>query len=154
MLAFILFSTEENLVFFFCSCFATFLHLISQSARMFYLYLSISCDSSWSLPAALSVLAFQVPMVMLSLPRIFDDAPVAYLTPPSWCTAEGAIFVVPGGDRSGMVWLLVLSHGESRAKYYLTEPIPLQVEYVVVEFIVEAFRPSGPCLRTLKISAQ
>ena len=82
MLAFILFSTEENLVFFFCSCFATFLHLISQSARMFYLYLSISCDSSWSLPAALSVLVFQVPMVMLSLPRIFDDAPVAYLTPP------------------------------------------------------------------------
>ena len=107
MLAFIFFSTEENLVFFFCSCFATFLHLISQSARMFYLYLSISCDSSWSLPAALSVLVFQVPMVMLSLPRIFDDAPVAYLTPPSWCTAEGAVLVDPGGDRSGMVWLLV-----------------------------------------------
>ena len=36
-------------------------------------------------------------MVMLSLPRIFDNAPVAYLTPPSWCTAEGAVLVDPGG---------------------------------------------------------
>ena len=44
-------------------------------------------------------------MVMLSLPRIFDGAPVAYLTPPSWCTAEGAVLVDPGGDRFSMVWL-------------------------------------------------
>ena len=29
--------------------------------------------------------------------------------------------------------------------------IPLQVEHVAVEFIVEPFRPSGPCLRTMKI---
>ena len=36
-----------------------------------------------------------------------DDAPVACLTPPSWCTAEGAVLVDPGGDRSGMIWLLV-----------------------------------------------
>ena len=48
-----------------------------------------------------------MPMVMLSLPRIFDDAPVACLTPLSWCTAEGAVLVNPGGDRSGMAWLLV-----------------------------------------------
>ena len=46
-------------------------------------------------------------MVMLSLPRILDDVPVAYLTPRSWCTAEGVALVDPGGDRSGMVWLLV-----------------------------------------------
>ena len=81
--------------------------LISQSPRMFHLYLSMSCVSSWSFPTALSVLVFHVPMVMLSLPRIFDDAPIAYLTPPSWCTSEGAVLVDPGGDRSGMVWLLV-----------------------------------------------
>ena len=36
--------------------------------------------SSRSFLAALSVLVFQVPMVMLSLPRIFDDAPAAHLT--------------------------------------------------------------------------
>ena len=41
----------------------------------------------------------------------------------------------------------------SWAKYNLAEPIPLQVERVAVEF-VEPFRPSGPCLRTMKISAQ
>ncbi len=85
-----------------------FFHLISQSPRMFHLYLSISCVSSWSFPAALSVLVFQVPMVMLSLPRIFDGAPVAHLTPPSLCTAEGAVLVDPGGDRSGIVWLCVV----------------------------------------------
>ena len=75
---------------------------------MFHLYLSISCVSSLSFPAALSVLVFQVPMVMLSLLRILDDAPVAHLTPPSWCTLEGAVLVDPGGDRSGMVWLCVV----------------------------------------------
>ena len=80
---------------------------------------------------------------MLSLPRIFEDTPVAYLTPPSWCTAGGAVLV----DRveTDPVWYgcLFSSHGESRAKYNLTEPIPLQVEHVAVEFIVEPFRPSG-----------
>ena len=85
-----------------------FFHLISQSPKMFHLYLFISCVSYWSFPAAFSVLVSQVPIVMLSFPRIFDDAPVAYLTPPSWCTAEGAILVDPGGDRSGMVWLFVV----------------------------------------------
>ena len=45
---------------------------------------------------------------MLSLPRICDDAPVAYLTPPSWCTVEGADLVDPGGNRSSMVWLCVV----------------------------------------------
>ena len=81
---------------------------ISQSPRMFYLYLSISCISSLSFPAALSVLVFHVPMVMFSLSRIFDDAPVACLTPPPGCTAEGAVLVDPGGDRSDMVWLCVV----------------------------------------------
>ena len=119
-----------------------FFHLISQSPRMFHLYLTFS----WSFPAALSVLVFQVPMVMLSLPRIFDYAPVACLTPPSWCTAEGAVLVDPFA--TDLVWYgcLLSSRGKSLAKYNLTEPIPLQVEHVAVEFIVEPFRPSGSCL--------
>ena len=75
---------------------------------MFHLYLSISYVSFWSFLAAVSVLVFHVPMVMLSLPRIVNDAPVAYLTPPSRCTAEGAVHVDPGGDRPGLVWLLVV----------------------------------------------
>ena len=72
------------------------------------------------------------------------------------CTAEGAVLVDPGGDRSGVVWYgcVLSSHGESWAKYNLTEPIPLQVKYGAFEFIVEPFRPSGPCLCTMKISAQ
>ena len=73
-----------------------------------------------------------------------------------WCPAEGAVLVDPGGDRSGMVWLygcMLSLHGESWAKYNLAEPIPLQVEHVAVEF-VEPFRPSGPCLRTMKTFAQ
>ena len=37
------------------------------------------------------------------------------------------------------------------AKYNLAEPIPLHVEHVAVE-VVEPFRPSGPCLRTMKTS--
>ena len=43
------------------------------------------------------------------------------------------------------VWYgcVLSSHGESRADYNVTEPIPLQVEHVAVEFIVEPFRPSG-----------
>ena len=84
-----------------------FFHLISQSPKLFHLYLSILCVNSWNFPAALCVPVFYVPIVMLSLPRIFDDAPVAYLTPPSWCPAEGTVLVDPGGYRSGMVWLLV-----------------------------------------------
>ena len=47
-------------------------------------------------------------MVLLSLPKIFDDAQVAYFTLPSWCMAEGTVLVDPGGDRSGMVWLCVV----------------------------------------------
>ena len=46
--------------------------------------------------------------MVMSLPRIFDDAPVAYLTLPSWCAAEGAVLVYPSGDQSGMVWLFVV----------------------------------------------
>ena len=52
------------------------------------------------------------------------------------------------------VWLLFSSYGELRAKYNLTEPIPLQVEHVAVEFIVEPFRPSGPFLLPMKISVR
>ena len=131
-----------------------FFYLISPSPRMFHLYLSISCVSSWSFLAALSVLVFQVPRVMLSLSRIFDDAPVAHLTPPPWCTAKGAVLVDPGGDRSGMEWLCVVIAWWVLSKYNLREPIPLQVDHVAVEFIVEPFRPSGPCLRTVKVYAK
>ena len=55
-----------------------------------------------------------------------------------------------------LVWYgcLLSSHGESWAKYILTEPIPLQVEDVAVEFVSESFCPSGPCLHTMKISTQ
>ena len=42
-----------------------------------------------------------------------------------------------------MVGMLVSSHVESRAMYNLTQPIPLLVEHVAVEFIVEPFPPSG-----------
>ena len=44
-------------------------------------------------------------------------------------------------------------HGDSRAKYNLTEPTPLQGEHVAFEFVVEPFRPSGPSIRTMKTSA-
>ena len=71
---------------------------------MFRLYQSISCVS---FSAAPGVLVFHVPVVLLSLSRIFYDALVACLTPPSWCTAEGAVLFNPGGDRSGKIWLLV-----------------------------------------------
>ena len=107
MLVFIRFLMKETLCPSSVVVSPKFFHLISQSPKMFHLYLSIPCVSSWSFPAALNVLVFHVPMVILSLPRIFDDAPVAYLAPPSWCTAEGAVLVDPGGDRSGMVKLLV-----------------------------------------------
>ena len=55
-----------------------------------------------------------------------------------------------------LVWYgsLFSSHGESWAKYNLTERIPLQAEHLAVEFIVEPFRLSGPFLRTMKMSAQ
>ena len=107
MLAFILFSTEKTL------CHSS----VVVSPKFFSLILR---SPGWSIctfpfrvlvpgfPTAVSVVVFQVPMVMLSLPRIFDDAPVGYLTPSSWCTAEGAVLVDPGGDRSGMVWSLVV----------------------------------------------
>ena len=74
---------------------------------MFHLCLSISCVRSWGFPAAVSVLVFHVQILTLSLPLIFDDTPVARLTPPSWCTAEGTVLVEPAADLSGMVWLLV-----------------------------------------------
>ena len=84
-----------------------FFHLILQSPRMFHLYLSISCVISWSFPAAISVLVFHVPMVMSSLPWIFDDAPVQCFTSPSWCKAEGMVLVNLGGGRASIAWVLV-----------------------------------------------
>ena len=108
---------------------------------MFHLYLSISSVSSWSFPAALSVPVFHVPMVMLSLPQIFDDAPVAYLTSPFWRTTEVAVLVDPGGDRSASYGVVacfyhMVSHGQRTTRD----------EHVAVEFIVEPFPLSGPCL--------
>ena len=129
-----------------------FFHLISQSPKMFHQYLSSSCASSWRSPAAPSVSVFHVLLVM-SLPRILDGAPVACLTPPSWCTAEGAVLVNPGSDRFGRVWLLSC-HVDSSARYNLTEPIPLQVEHVAVKFVVEPLRPPSPSLRTMRTSAK
>ena len=115
MLKFIFFSTEENLplLLFHQKSSISF----SQSPKMFHLYLSISCVSSRSFPAALSVLLFHVLIVMLSLPQSFDGAPVACLTPLSWCTAEGPVLVNPVGKWSGMVWLLVslmVTQGQSK----------------------------------------
>ena len=46
------------------------------------------------------------------------------------------------------------SYCESRARYNLTEPNPSPFEYVAVQFILEPFRLSGSCLRTMKISVQ
>ena len=88
-----------------------FFYLISQSPRMYHLYLSIPWVSFWSFPAALSVLVFHVPIVMLSLPQIFDDTPVAYLTPLSWCMLEGVVLVDPSADQFGIVWLVVFISG-------------------------------------------
>ena len=64
------------------------------------------------------------------------------------------IIINPLTARVVVFCCVLSSHGESWAKYNLMEPIPLQVENVAVEIIVEPFRPSGPCLRTMKISAQ
>ena len=50
--------------------------------------------------------------------------------------------------------MLVSSHVESRAMYNLTQPIPLRVEDVANDFIVEPFSPSGPCLQPMKIYAK
>ena len=85
-----------------------FFHLILQSLRMFHLC-PFRVLVPVVFPAALSALLFHVPMMILSLPRIFDDAPVACLTPPSCCTAEGAVLVDPSGDPSGIIWFLFVT---------------------------------------------
>ena len=60
-----------------------------------------------------------------------------------------------GGNISSLSSVpLISSYDESWARYNLMEPIPLQVKHAAVEFIIEPFCPSGPCLRTMKISAQ
>ena len=81
-----------------------------------------------SYPAALSVLVFLVRKVRLLLNRAATDS------------------VWPG--------CLLSCHSDSRARYNLREPIPLQVEHVAVEFVLEPFRPSGPNPRTMKTSTQ
>ena len=55
-----------------------FFQRTSQSPRMFYRYLLISCVSFSTFPAALSDLTFQVPMVMLFLARSDFGPSVAY----------------------------------------------------------------------------
>ena len=99
---------------------------------MFHLHLSISCVSSWSFPAAVSVPVFHVPVVMLSLQKIFKNAPNSIL--------DTSVLVYGGRRRPcgpgrrpiryGMVG--GFSYSDSRAKYNLTESIPLQVERVAV----------------------
>ena len=117
-----------------------FFHLISQSPRMFHLYLPISCVSSWSFPAAFSVLVFHLPMVM-SLPRILDGAP------------DSSVLVYVGRCSSCWSWLHWISYdqligchwnGDWRARYNLVEPIPVPVEHMAIEFVVEPFCLSGP----------
>ena len=89
-------------------------HLFSYNPMMRHLYRSISCKSSSTLPAALTVLTFHVAMVMSSLPRSL--APVVHLSFPPWCPTENAV-VVPGRDRSGMDILsfVAVTGGVSRA---------------------------------------
>ena len=73
------------------------------------------------------------------------------------CSLSSSIIIYPLTARAfgapQMIYLFS-SLGESRAKYNPTEPIPLQVEHVAVEFIEEPFRPSGPFLLITKISSQ
>ena len=116
---------------------------------MFYLYLSISCVSCWCFHVSLSVLVFHVPMAMLSLPHILNGAPTACLTPPS-CVQLRARSLL-SREATDPVWsaFWLSFHGDSRARYNLTEPIPLQVERAAVEFVMEPFNPSG-----MKTSAQ
>ena len=85
-------------------CAPCFFHLVSQSPTTCHVYLSNSWVSSCSFPVWASVLTFHVPMLMYSLPRIFfpEAPPVAYLSPPPWCSTEGAVLVSPGDDRAGI----------------------------------------------------
>ena len=96
----ILFSTDENPLFFLCCCFAKVLPSpFTESSDVPSVPVHFVCQFL-DFPAAGSVLVFQVPMVKLSLPRFFDDAPAACLTPSSWCTAEGAVLVDPAATDS------------------------------------------------------
>ena len=47
----------------------------------------------------------------------------------------------------------IICHGDSRAMYNLTKPIPLKVEHMAVESVMEPLCPSGPSLQTVKTSA-
>ena len=67
-------ATEEELVS------PKFFQRTSQSPRMFYRYLLISCVSFSTFPAALSDLTFQVPIVMLFLARSDVGPSVAYFS--------------------------------------------------------------------------
>ena len=88
------------------------------------------------------------------------DGDVVFSTNLRWCT--GSILdtsVLVYGGRRGSCWpgRRPIRYGIVtcfRARYNLAETILLQVEHVAVEFIVEPFRPSGPCLGTMKIFAQ
>ena len=130
-----------------------FFHLISQNPRMLHLCLSVSCISSWSFPAALSVFVSHVPMMMFSFPRIFDDAPVTCLKPPSWCTAEGAVLVDLVGDRSGMVYLLVFIIWWVTHKVQDDGVHPFSGRTLGRWIHCRTLPPILPCLRTMKIFA-
>ena len=89
----------------------------SHSPRIFQIYLVNLCFSSSSFPVSFSVLAFQVPMMVLLLTRIFLlGTPVVQFTPLPWCLTEGAVLGNLGDDRAGMLsFLVVISCGESWA---------------------------------------
>ena len=113
-----------------------------------------SCVSSWSFPAALSVLVFHVPKLMLSLPGIFDNTGVAYRDLHPGVRRRARSLLTRAATYRVWYGCLFSSHGKPRAKYNLTEPIPFQVDHVAVEFMMEPFRLIGPFTRSMKISAQ
>ena len=95
-----------------------FFHLISQSPRMFHLYLSILCVSSWSFPVALSALVFHVrclfhESLMMHQKHTLHRRPGVQRKARSLLTRAA----------TDPVWYgcLFSSHGEPRAKYNLTE---------------------------------
>ena len=138
---------------FLCCCFTKALPFHFTESKDVHLYLSITCVSSWCFPAALSVLVFLVPMVM-SLPRIWDGALVACLTPPSWCTAEGVILVNLGGKRSGMIRLSVVMSWWLKGKRQPDRVHPSPGRTCGHWVHHGTLPPTGPSIWTMKRSAQ
>ena len=111
-----------------CVCVSPmFFHLTSQSPITCHSYLLISCTSSSTLPAALNILTFQVPIVMFLLVRIESFlSSLAHFSPLPWCATGGAVLGDPGDDRSGMEFSLVVISSACRRQKSLAEPIPHQ----------------------------